>query len=304
MGISNSRAADNRRQLLAAIRGGGTMGNVFYVDSTNNGAADTAGRGRTPTVPFATIDFAIGQCTASNDDFIIVMPGHTETVVAESGIAVDVIGINIIGMGNGTLRPTITFSTTTTSDMKFTAANCRVENLIFTDGFDAHTGFISFEAADCSLIDCEITSNTSGSIDYIDAIIVEATGDRTKIIGLRHWGGGSDTAQSCIQLVAGAQDVEVAHCEISGTFVVANIECLSTTDRVRVHDNMLLNTHTGDTCIHLSTTATGFVYDNYLETATDAVDTAIATDNDASLFQNFFVNLDGEAGGIVGVAST
>ena len=61
-------------------------GNVFWVDS---GAGSNGNKG-TFARPFATIDYAIGQCTANNGDLIMVMPGHTETVTAAAGIAVDV----------------------------------------------------------------------------------------------------------------------------------------------------------------------------------------------------------------------
>ena len=57
-----------------------TTGNVFFVKSTGPNAADDPGHGKSPSKPFATIDYAVGQCTASNNDFIWVMPGHVETV--------------------------------------------------------------------------------------------------------------------------------------------------------------------------------------------------------------------------------
>ena len=61
-------------------------GNVFFVQSTHAGAADAAGRGRTPSQPLATIDYAVGLCTAGQGDLIIVLPGHVETVSAAGGL--------------------------------------------------------------------------------------------------------------------------------------------------------------------------------------------------------------------------
>ena len=53
-------------------------GDIFFVDSGAATAADSAGAGRSPDAPFATIDYAIGQCAANNGDVIYVMPGHTD----------------------------------------------------------------------------------------------------------------------------------------------------------------------------------------------------------------------------------
>ena len=52
-------------------------GNVFFVMT---GGTDSAGYGLHPDRPFATVDFAIGQCTANQGDVIYVMPGYTETI--------------------------------------------------------------------------------------------------------------------------------------------------------------------------------------------------------------------------------
>ena len=53
-----------------------TTGNIFFVDSGSATGADSVGAGRNPDLPFLTIDYAVGQCTANNGDYIIAMPGH------------------------------------------------------------------------------------------------------------------------------------------------------------------------------------------------------------------------------------
>jgi hypothetical protein len=76
---------------------------------------------------YSTIDAAIGSCTASSGDVILVLPGHTEAVTSTS-IAVDVAGISIIGLGSGSMKPTLTFAATD-SRINVTAANCTLKNL-------------------------------------------------------------------------------------------------------------------------------------------------------------------------------
>lgn len=136
MGISNSRAAENRRQILAGIRGDSTTGDVFYVSSTASGKGDTAGHGKTPSVPFATIDFAIGQTTENVGDVIIVMPKHAETVTGTSAITFDKAGISIVGMGHWNQRPRILMDGAATVKNVVSAADVRIENIVFVAGHE------------------------------------------------------------------------------------------------------------------------------------------------------------------------
>lgn len=80
--------------------------------------------------PFATVDFAVSQCTASRGDIVVVKPGHAETISAAAGFDLDVAGVAVIGLGNGSLMPTFTLSATT-SDAKISAANCSLLNCRF-----------------------------------------------------------------------------------------------------------------------------------------------------------------------------
>jgi hypothetical protein len=100
-----------------------STGKRFYVHSTGT---DGASYGTTPDAPFATIDYAIGKCTASKGDIIYVMEGHTETLAAT--IALDVAGVQIIGLGRGALRPKIT-GLTGIAMVTMTAANVTIRNI-------------------------------------------------------------------------------------------------------------------------------------------------------------------------------
>src|SRR5437762_2244502 len=104
---------------------------VLFVQSTHANAGDSAGKGLTPDAPLSTIDYAIGLCTASKGDLIIVLPTHVETVTAAAGVALDVIGVSIVGVGEGHLRPKVNFTTSTGASFDISAAKCRVENLWF-----------------------------------------------------------------------------------------------------------------------------------------------------------------------------
>jgi hypothetical protein len=78
------------------------------------------------------------------------MPGHAETIAAASGITADVAGISIIGLGNGSLRPTITWSATA-STFVVSAANVTISNIICTLTIDEVVSMWTISGANCTL---------------------------------------------------------------------------------------------------------------------------------------------------------
>ena len=113
-------------------------GKVLWVNSVIGGNGNPGTRNR----PFATLDYAIGRCSASQGDIIFCAPGHTETITAAGAIAMDVAGINIYGLGIGAQRPTINFGTATTASITVSAANITVANMRFLSTFaDVVTAF-------------------------------------------------------------------------------------------------------------------------------------------------------------------
>lgn len=154
-----------------------STGSIFFVDDSGT---DAAGNGRNPDSPVATIDYAISLCTAGAGDVIYVMPGHAESVAAS--ITVDVAGVSIIGLGHGHSRPTIT-TTAATDCITVTAADCRIENLIFAaPGIDAVTADINVAGARCSIIDTVHHGSTT-AMNKVDIITITATGHDCYIDG-------------------------------------------------------------------------------------------------------------------------
>jgi len=135
---------------------------LFFVDSTNASASDSAGFGANPDAPFATLDYAVGQCTDSVGDYIIVMPGHTETISAAGGLALDVIGITILGIGNGLLMPTITLDTDIATDVDVDAVNITVKHIKFVAGLADMTAVMDINACHTSFIDCRFEGDGAG----------------------------------------------------------------------------------------------------------------------------------------------
>lgn len=174
--------------------------------------------------PFASIDYAVGQCVANRGDIIFVRPGHTETVTAAGGLDLDVAGIAIIGLGCGSNRPTVNFTTATTADMDVDAANITVANILFTGGIDALAGPIDINAADFTMINCETRDVTGQATDFI---VTDANADRLHIEGWVHRGAAAAGAETAISIVGG-DDITIIPYFIDGNFGTAAIENVTT----------------------------------------------------------------------------
>lgn len=131
--------------VLAIAREDLNPGSIFFVGSTVTGASDASGYGLTPETPVATLDYAIGLCTASKGDVIYLLPGHAETTTA---IALDVAGVKIVGLGTGRLRPALTATTAATDLLNVTAANCYIENVRFVGAASGVTALLDVAADD------------------------------------------------------------------------------------------------------------------------------------------------------------
>lgn len=171
---------------VPVLGGGGqipfTMGSYFFVNSATG--IDNAMNGA-KTTPFATIDYAIGKCTAGACDVIIVAPGHTETITAAAGIALDIAGVTIIGLGTGLNRPTITYTTAATGTFAISAANCTVKNLIFNANYADVAVAIVVSGKDVTVEGCLFKEQTT-NMNFLSCIATSAVAnaaDGIKIIG-------------------------------------------------------------------------------------------------------------------------
>lgn len=233
-------------------------GNVFWVDS---GTA-VAGKG-TFQRPFTTIAQALDQCVAANGDIIFCKPGHAETITAAAGLALDVSGVALIGLGRGSNRPTINFTTAVGADMDIDAANVTVANFLFTGGIDALTGPIDINAADCSLVDIETRDVTGQATDFI---VGDDNCDRLKISGWVHRGASAAGADTALTVV-GADDVLIEEFWIYGNFAVGAIEQVTTAGnrwciRGGPAGSYIWTENAADVCIVMKSDTTGFIGPN------------------------------------------
>lgn len=264
--------------VLPTVGGSLYTGNVYFADSGGSNASDSASNGG-KLAPFSTIDYAVGKCTANNGDVIIVMPGHTETITAAGGLSLDVAGVSIIGIGAGSSRPTINFTTAVGADMDVNAANITMSNFLFTGGIDALTGPIDINASDFKLINCETRDVTGQTTDFI---VTDANADRLLIDGWQHRGAAAAGAATAISIVGG-DDITIRNFNIYGNFSTAAIENV-TTAAVRANIaggsgwNHIWTENSADVCITMHASATGFIGPNIA---------AMLADNAANITEAF-----------------
>lgn len=116
-------------------------GNVYWVDNSSTAKPGCSGgaNGNPGTFkrPLATIQAALNKCTANAGDIVMVKQGHAETIADATTLTLNKAGVAIVGLGSGSNRPTLNFTTATTANIPVTAANISLQNCLFTANFGA-----------------------------------------------------------------------------------------------------------------------------------------------------------------------
>jgi hypothetical protein len=177
---------------------------VFYVGNNSTvlqgekSASDTANKGGFLD-PFLTLDGAIGQCVSG--DVIYVRPGYTQSMTAADAVDVDVAGVTIIGLGEGTSRPKFTYDNSA-GEFVIGAANVRIENLWFVPSVTGITHAIDVEAAatDCQIINCDFSGAEAAGTDEFNAAITAVAGSLRGTIQGCYFNSGAAGAIYAISL--------------------------------------------------------------------------------------------------------
>uniref|UniRef100_A0A6M3XL26 Uncharacterized protein n=1 Tax=viral metagenome TaxID=1070528 RepID=A0A6M3XL26_9ZZZZ len=243
-------------------------GNVFFVDS-NGGGADSAGYGSEPDKALLTLDYAVGLCTANQGDVILLLPGHVETVVAAGGIALDVAGITVIGLGTGANRPTVTFTTAAAATVTVDAANIKVQGILFVCGIDEQVIMVDVNADDFTIEGCEFRgSSTAQPLAMIDNNGgAAAAADRMTVRVCKFVSYTAATAANeAIELGEANDEILIEGNIIDGDWGNAGIHnpTAKILTNLRLVDNVVRNRQTGDHAIELVSACTGEAVNNRL----------------------------------------
>lgn len=236
-----------------------TVGKVFFVNSQHTNAVDGgAGWGESADKPFATIDHAIGQTTANDNDLILVAGEHTESPTA--AITLDVDSTWVYGLGWGDQRPTIT-SSNSTNVFAVSGAGCRLSNMRLVLGAATITHGVNITGAGVIVEGIEtITHATSQFTNLITATDAARVKILNCVLNSLDTGAGATSGLN----IDGCDDMEIGHCYVRGNFsehaldntTAASVdECL----RIFVHDCIIINTSDTDTdlAVDMDDSATG-----------------------------------------------
>jgi hypothetical protein len=210
--------------------------------------------------PFATLDYAIGQCTADRGDIIYVLPGYVDVLSAAADVDVDVDGVSIIGLGSGDKQPLIGFDNAAAT-FEVNADNVSIQGLHFqaqvttvAKGIDVVDG-----ADDFRVQGCRFTTLNLGTDEFNDAIFI-TTSDRGIVVD-NYFDMGTAVAQSAVHFVT-CVGLTIENNYVIGDYAVACLEDVAApSEKVLVRNNVLFNGVDGDLnalpCIsfHSSTTA-------------------------------------------------
>src|SRR5581483_8748396 len=258
-----------------------TTGQYFFVH--NSGSNNSSGK--KPESPLATIDYAIGLCTASAGDVIVVMPGHAESISGAGAIAADVAGIQIIGLGTANLRPTITLHTTATT-IAVSAANVTFRNLIIKTDVDAVVKVFNITAAGCTLdaVDFAETAScaclqfalTSAAADDLVIQNCKWVQTQTAATALAQWivliGADRATIKNNFLNLKGFATSNPANGAVVGATTASN--------DVEIGNNRFIVTNsTGNIPISMLANSTGYIYGNYCASGKSAIAGQVAAAN-------------------------
>jgi hypothetical protein len=290
-------------------------GKVFWVSNASTiqvgqrGGSD--GNKGTFDSPFATLDGAIGQCTASRGDIIFIKPGHAETVSSATAIAADVAGVAIIGLGTGSLRPTFTLDTATTATIGVTAANVAFKNIIFTANFaDIVSVFTLTTAKYFTVEECYIkaTATNMNFLWVVDTNATTADADGLALINNK-WIEPDLATKSMVKLDGTNDDVQMygnyANLGVlnnnAALMTIANGKIVTSLD-MRRNIVYRLNTDTATGAILLHTdgsTLTGMVAENFAQHADTAAELLITASAGLGTFNNYASGVAGASGYIL-----
>lgn len=287
--LNNREAA---RELVSLLNLAQPTGKTIYVNSVTG---SNTSNGRTPGKPVATIDYAIGLCTANVGDRIIVLPGHAESCAVD--IDVDVAGISIIGLGVGETRPVITFITSDAAKIDVDAANCLITNLVLKNDIDSQVVVVDVDGAGTVLDSLELLEGTSKQF----LIGIDLAEDRCVVRDcyIKSVAAG---ANSGIKVSAAKDRITIKNCEVFGDFADAAIHnpTSAVATRLNISDNVLTNLQSGDHAIELVSACTGVINRNIVNSTLAAAGGATAIDGGACYMNlNYGVDATADVQGIL-----
>lgn len=262
------------------------------------------------TLIFADIDSAIGAFGANKGDKIYVAPGHTETLSSATAIVLDIAGIEIIGLGTGSDRPTLTFDTAATTTIPVSAANITVKNIKFVaDYADITSVFTLTTAKNFNIIDCEVVAGATNKnfLSVVDTSTVDNAADGLTILRTK-W-VEADTAT--LYMVNGDADIDsltIEKCYVNLGVNTSDLPALvgmatgKDLTNVRIVNNEVIRLNDANPLLVVTDTTTantGIVSGNKVRHADTAGELLVTASTKIGFFENYATAVDDASGFII-----
>jgi hypothetical protein len=237
-------------------------GQVFFVSSVTMGAGNYAQN--SPTAPLATIAQALTAITQAGS-YIYCLPGHAETITGAAGIALNVAGVTIVGLGYGFAKPTITFTTAIAAQMTVTGANTVISNFNFISNFAAITALVSVTAAGVQLQGCNFYTAVASTVPLVSILTTTAADDLIingcNFYYLRTLASTAATAAATeIVTLASADRVQITNSYFGCDCSTAAINNTVASFEVNISNSFINNPHnSASNFIQMAATSTGII---------------------------------------------
>jgi hypothetical protein len=211
-------------------------GRVFWVSKVTTGLlpgqkSGSDGNKGTFDAPFATLDYAVSQCAADRGDIVFIKPGHAETIATSTALAIDVAGVAVVGLGQGSNRPTFNL-TATGSTITMSANNCSFWNCLVTGGVDAIVAVFTISGADCNLQ----LNYRDVTGQCTDCVLTTAAANRL-YIDVNDYDGATAAGTNAGIAIVGGDHIEIVGRYMDGNFAVGGIDIRTTaTTDLYVHN--------------------------------------------------------------------
>lgn len=280
------------------------LGTLFFVDSVTG---SNNNNGKSPAAALATIDYAVGLCTANKGDTIIVLPGHLETITGTS-VTVDVAGVSVIGVGSGSTMPQIRHNH---ADAEVSIAADNVTWAGIRHSADVTSVKVAIEIEDgadyCTVSGCVFDVITTTTDEFLVSV---RTNDASNFAVIENceFDMGIGGAVAAISFTKDTDHTIVRGNTIQGDYSTACINGITTlSTKLLIENNLLINGAAGDIGtepgIELLTGTTGILRDN--DIVCNVANKAASIVADTCLLFECYYNEDISTGtgGLIGTAS-
>jgi hypothetical protein len=276
------------------------LGKYIYVDSVHGNSTND---GLSWETALNTIDAAVGKCTANHGDIILVAPGHNEGITTAAEIDLDVAGISVIGLGIGSLKPTIDFDADAAS-VAIGADNVTIQNIRFRVSANAVTKGLQVEAAadNYNIDGCEFGWAETATDEFAIAVEILA-GCSDGIIQNCLFNAGAQAAVHAIKLTGASDNIIIRNNRFLGSHSTAMIGGITTLSTNLLIENNLFYQGATEPAIELLTGTTGIIRDNDIKTNLATMAASIVADG-CFRFRNYYnEDVNTGTGTIIGTAS-